>query len=89
MDVTTLTGIAAVLATAVGGWVTGRRGLSRQTVDLLQIQVDLLTAQNMEKTNQITLLEGKVTILEQLVTQKADVAEVKEIVERIAVKVGA
>lgn len=89
MDVNTLTGIAVPLVTVVAGWSIGRRGLSRQTVDLLQIQVDVLTAQNAERASKITLLEGKVELLESLVTQKADVAEVKEIVERIAVKVGA
>ncbi len=89
MDVTTLTGIAVPLAAVIGGWSLGRRGLSRQTVDLLQVQVEILTTQNAEKAIQITLLEGKVEVLEQLVTQKADVAEVKEIVERIAAKVGA
>lgn len=73
----------------IGGWAVGRRGLSRQTIELLQIQVNTLKEDNADKTSQITLLEGKVNVLESLVTQKADVAEVKEIVERIAAKVGA
>jgi hypothetical protein len=89
MDINTITGIIIPLAGIAGGFAAGRRGLSRQTIEMLQIQVDLLKEENTDKTGQITLLEGKVNILESLVTQKADVAEVKEIVNRIAVKVGA
>lgn len=89
MDINTISGIAIPLAGVIGGWAVGRRGLSRQTIELLQIQVSALKEDNADKTSQITLLEGKVNVLESLVTQKADVAEVKEIVERIAAKVGA
>lgn len=89
MDINSITAIAIPLAGVIGGWAVGRRGLSRQTIELLQIQVSTLREDNIEKAAQITLLEGKVNVLESLVTQKADVAEVKEIVERIAAKVGA
>lgn len=69
--------------------MTGRRGVARQTVDLLQIQADTLARQNGDQANEITMLKGKVEVLESLVTQRAAVAEVKEVVDRIAVRVGA
>jgi hypothetical protein len=89
MDVDTITSIAVPLTAIVGGWSVGRRGLSRQTVDLLQIQVTALREGNDLKDVELGALKGRVEVLENMVTQRAEVAEVKEIVERIAVKVGA
>lgn len=89
MDTNTIISVVAPIATLAGGWSIGRRGLSRQTIDLLAIQVNTLKESNESKTAQITELTGKVNVLESMITQRAEVAEVKEIVERIAVKVGA
>ncbi|HEY6018852.1 MAG TPA: hypothetical protein VIY48_02875 [Candidatus Paceibacterota bacterium] len=89
MDTNTIISVVAPIATLVGGWSIGRRGLSRQTIDLLAIQVNTLKESNESKTAQITELTGKVNVLESMITQRAEVAEVREIVERIAVKVGA
>lgn len=89
MDPGTLAQIATLIAGVGGGFVTGRRGVARQTVELLQIQADTLTNQNNTQAQKITALESKVEILEGLVTQRAAVAEVKEVVDRIAAKVGA
>jgi hypothetical protein len=89
MDTSTIISTVVPLATLVGGWSVGRRGLSRQTIDLLQIQVDVLTRNKAAVDTQVTELQSKVNILESMVTQKAEVAEVKEIVTRIAEKVGA
>lgn len=89
MDINTAMGVALPLATLAGGWSIGRRGLSRQTIDLLQIQATLLREENETQATQITELQSKVDILESMIVQRAEVAEVKEIVTRIAVKVGA
>lgn len=89
MDVATTLTIVLPLATLAGGWSIGRRGLSRQTIDLLQIQVDVLTQNKAAVDAQVLELQSKVNILESMVTQKAEVAEVREIVTRIAEKVGA
>ena len=89
MDPGTLAQIATLIAGVGGGFVTGRRGVARQTVELLQIQADTLTSQNNTQAQKITALESKVEVLEGLVTQRAAVAEVKEVVDRIAAKVGA
>ncbi len=89
MDPGTVGQIVTLLAAVGGGWVTGRRGVARQTVELLQIQADTLAQQNNSQAEEITSLKGKVEVLESLVTQRAAVAEVKEVVDRIAAKVGA
>lgn len=77
-----LIGIAGVL----GGWTGGRRGavaanaaLAQGTIDLLQSRV---TAMETE-INRIPALLDRIAFLESLVTQRADVETVKEIVTRI------
>lgn len=89
MDPGTMGQVAVMVATAAGGWVTGRRGVARQTVDLLQIQVENLREGNDDKDIELGALKGRVEVLEGLVTQRAAVAEVKEVVDRIAARVGA
>jgi cell division protein FtsB len=89
MDPGSMAQIATLVAAVGGGWVTGRRGVARQTVDLLQIQASTLETQNGKQGEKITALEAKVEVLESLVTQRAAVAEVKEVVDRIAARVGA
>ena len=76
--------------------MTGRRGVARQTVDLLQIQVTSLRESNDEKDLELSEIKGRVEVLESLVTQRAAVNEVHEElsvvhgkVDRIAAKVGA
>ena len=77
MDTNTIISVVAPIATLVGGWSIGRRGLSRQTIDLLAIQVNTLKESNESKTAQITELTGKVNVLESMITQRAEVAEVR------------
>lgn len=96
MDVATVSQLAVLAAGIGGGWATGRRGVARQTVDLLQIQVSSLTQSNESKDIELSGLKGRVEVLEGLVTQRAAVAEVQEElhevhakVDRIADKVGA
>jgi hypothetical protein len=102
-------GIEAIVATviliagSVGGYLGGKRsavsqsmGIAVDTVELLQAQVALLVEQGREKDDRIATLEGRVNILGDLVTQRAEVEavhqevmSVKDIVDRIAAKVGA
>jgi hypothetical protein len=89
MDISTASQIAIPLVTMASGWSVGRRGLSRQTVDLLQIQVNALKADRDEKAEELAELKSRIETLEGLVTQRAAVEEVKQIVERIADRVGA
>lgn len=96
MDVAAVSQIVVLAAGIGGGWATGRRGVARQTVDLLQIQVSNLREGNDDKDIELSGLKGRVEVLEGLVTQRAAVSEVHEElhevhikVDRIAAKVGA
>ena len=103
MQIDAILSAATLTATAVGGFVGGRRtgkgdalGLAVGTVDLLQAQVETLSDYRIEKDQVIHGLEQRVQVLESLVTQRAevdavsvDVRGVKEVVDRIADKVGA
>lgn len=96
MDPVAISQIAVLAAGIGGGWATGRRGVARQTVDLLQIQVEALREEKADKDVELHELKGRVEVLEGLVTQRAAVSEVHEElqvvhhkVDRIAAKVGA
>lgn len=89
MDPDTVMQIAIPLVGIASGWSIGRRGLSRQTIDLLRIQVETLREGNETKDLELTDLKARVEVLESLVTQRAAVDEVREIVNRIADRVGA
>ena len=94
-----VTGIAG----AAGGFVGGRRTASTEamsiaadTVDMLQAQVDLLTEDKRRSDDLVTDLRHRVEVLESMITQRADVEAVRQevvgirdVVERIAVEVGA
>lgn len=89
MDMNTMIQVAGPLVGIASGWSVGRRGLSRQTVDLLQIQVTTLKEDKEAKAAELVELRARVEVLEGLVTQRAAVNEVREIVNRIADRVGA
>lgn len=90
--ITVLIGLAGI----AGGFLGGRRlaggqaiSTALEVVDLLQAQITMLKEDRQTKTTQIAALEIKVEVLEDLVTQRADVLAVKEVVDRIAIKMGA
>jgi FtsZ-binding cell division protein ZapB len=97
--ITILTGVAGV----TGGFFGGKRLGSSQaqtvavdTVGLLQIAVAELRTQAEEKDREIATLMGRVSSLEGIVTQRAeveavhvDVLENQQLLHRIADKVGA
>lgn len=90
--ITILTGVAGV----TGGFFGGKRlgnGQAQQaavsTVELLQIAVAELERQGRLKDDELSDLRGRVSVLEDLVTQRAEVEEVRVIVDKIAEKVGA
>jgi regulator of replication initiation timing len=89
MDPDSVMQVAIPLVGIVSGWSIGRRGLSRQTIDLLRIRIETVTEENEEKKLELTELKTRVEVLEGLVTQRAAVEEVRNIVERIADRVGA
>ena len=103
MDINALITIATGLAGVAGGAWGGahfRRSeesqIAADTVEMLQTGLAELRTQNDEKSSKIIDLMARVEVLESLVTQRAEVeavhvevTEVKGIVNRIAVKVGA
>ncbi len=90
--ITVLTGVAGV----TGGFFGGKRLGNNQaqqtavsTVELLQIAVAELERQGRTKEAEVADLRGRVAVLEDLVTQRAEVEAVRTIVDKIATKVGA
>jgi hypothetical protein len=93
--VTVLTGLGGI----VGGFFGGKRlavSTAVDVVDLLQAAVEQLQVDKEHKDTEIAELKARIQVLEELVTQKADVAAVRvevegvrEVVDRIADKVGA
>lgn len=97
--------VTAVIAvsTAVGGFASGRATgrinasqVAVDTVDMLQSQIEVLKEDRDQKEIELADLKGRVSLLEGLVTQRAEVEEVnikvsliKETVDRIAERVGA
>lgn len=96
IDGTMLSTAVMSIAMAAGGFFTGRRtagtdamSIASQTVEMLQTQVESLTTDKGHRDLEILDLNNRVAVLEGLVTQRADVAAVKETVDRIAERVGA
>jgi hypothetical protein len=85
MDQSTLAAIAMALGGAIAGYLGGRKNtpLAVETVTLLTSQLEELRAQ----CAQIPALHERIAILEELVTQRAKVDEVLEIVTDIREKV--
>lgn len=93
--ITVLTGLGGV----VGGFFGGKRlavSTAVDVVDLLQAAVEQLQADKAQKDGELAELRTRILVLEELVTQKADVEAVRvevggvrQVVDRIAEKVGA
>jgi len=93
--ITVLTGLGGV----VGGFFGGKRlavSTAVDVVDLLQAAVEQLQADKEAKDRELVELRARILVLEELVTQKADVEAVRvevggvrQVVDRIAEKVGA
>lgn len=103
MDVGSIMTAAGAIGTGLGGFVTGRMtsknswsDIATDTVEMLQTQVNILQENKEQSEVELHELRSRVTVLEGLVTQRAEVEElsakvslVKETVDRIAEKVGA
>lgn len=103
MDVGSMLTIASAVGTGVGGFVGGRMSgrtsasqIATDTVEMLQAQIELLKQDKQHSELEILDLLSRVAVLEGLVTQRAQVDElsaktmlVKDVVDRIADRVGA
>lgn len=96
MGIEVIIGAAVVLATGLGSFLQGKRsGRSAiiadtaQAVTIMKEAITELRQKREEDQRLIAELNAKMNILESLVTQKAEVQGVREVVDRIAMKVGA
>ena len=96
MDMAAILAAVTGLSGVAGGFIGGRRSANTQamsvatsTVEMLEVQVELLTNEREERSNMISDLRSRIEVLESLVTQRAEVDRVKIVVDRIAAKVGA
>lgn len=81
MDANSIITIAIGVAGTVGGYMGGRKNssIATETVSMLTTQIDTLK----EQVEQIPILLNRIETLEGLVTQRADVETVKQIVTEI------
>lgn len=103
IDTTMLSTAVLSIGTAVGGFaggrVSGRTGASQiaaDTVDMLQAQIETLKEGKDEREMELHELRTRVSTLESLVTQRAEVELVHDevrsarvVLDKIAVRVGA
>lgn len=103
VDVTTLSTGVLTIGTAVGGFVGGRMSgrssastIASETVDMLQAQIETLKDDKQSRDDELMELRTRVSTLENLVTQRAEVDLVHEevrsarvVLDKIAVRVGA
>lgn len=89
MNIDSAVAILIGLAGILGGWVGGRRNavaanaaLAQGTIDLLQSRMEAMEIE----MKRIPALLDRIAFLESMVTQRADVESVKEIVVRIEEK---
>ncbi len=100
IDAGTLYSGASAIGGLAAGWFVGKKtarseivGSTADTmsilatqVETLKTEVDLSKEREATKDAQIADLNGRVTTLSNLVTQRAEVAEVKAVVDKIARK---
>lgn len=84
MDNGTIIAILTGAAGIAGGWYGGRRNaaVASETVQMLTVQIEALQ----RECEKIPHLLDRIAVLEELVTQKAEVEAVKQIVIRIEEK---
>lgn len=85
MDVGTLVAVGTGLAGAIGGWLGGRQTVAVQSAALDALELRIEDQQRTIST--IPDMQAKIAVLEELVTQRANVSRVIEVVERIEVKI--
>lgn len=84
MGIEFILGVAIALAAVVGNYVGGKRNstLAESTINMLTARMDVFE----REATRIPVLQERISILEEMVTQRADVETVKQIVTRIEEK---
>ncbi len=92
----TVISVIIMVFTAGAAWYTGKRGYrdgslteATQTVQLLRAEIETLKSRLQDREKELEELRGRLRQMEDLVTQRADVDGVRQVVDRIAEKVGA
>lgn len=88
--------VVMVVTTGLGGWYSGKKsgrsgtlGDAANAVTILTGEIESLKRAITTKDTEIAEMRGRIQTMEELVTRRADVDGVREIVNRIAEKVGA
>lgn len=88
--------IVMVATTGIGGWYGGKKagrgntlGEAANAVTILTGEVESLKRAITTKDDELADMRGRIHTLEELVTQRAEVSGVRDVVDRIAAKVGA
>jgi hypothetical protein len=96
MDAGTIITVAAAIATAIGGYFGGRKAaastalsMAQNTVNLLESQVNVMQAREVEKEEVIKGLMRRIEILEDMALQREDLTQLKLDVREIKEMVGA
>lgn len=102
IDFGTVYSVGSAIGGLGAGWLVGKRSAASEVaghaadtmsilatqVEALKTEVDMTKEREREKDAQIADLNGRVTTLSNLVTQRAEVAAVKEVVDNIARHLG-
>jgi len=70
--------VVLIIAAALGSFWGGRRTSRNDLLEMLQAEVEFLKTKNEEKDGIISELQGKLGVLESLITQRAEVGAVHE-----------
>lgn len=96
MDVGSIVAVVAGAATAVGGFVGGRKSAAssalnaaRDTVGMLESQLKIMQSRESEKESIIQGLIKRIEILEDMVLQREDITQLKRDVRDIKEKLDA
>jgi FtsZ-binding cell division protein ZapB len=81
--------------TAIGAWIAGKRnerggalGEAASTIQILQAEIASLKRKLQDREQELAEMRGRLLTLEDLVTQRADVEGVRQVVDRIAEALG-
>jgi len=92
MGISDVVEIVVTVAAAFGGYAAGKYGAwqgAASVNQLLQSRIDLLETDNKAKGDEITKLRAEMDVLKGMVTQRAEVQAVHEVVNRIEVGLAA
>lgn len=86
--------VVMVFGSGLGGFIGGKRASrsgalleATQTMGLMREEIETLKSQLHSRETELAELRGRLVTMEDLVTQRADVDGVRQIVERIASQV--